>query len=63
MKTNWRDLNKQLPLLSEQEVLDLLNAERAGARRSTVLERLHQRYCSLRMTRERQEILNEAKTL
>jgi len=44
-------------------LLDLLNAERAGARRSTVLERLHQRYCSLRMTRERQEILNEAKTL
>lgn len=63
MKTNWRDLNKQIPFLSEQAVLDLLTAERNGARRSTVLERLHQRYCALRATRERQEILNEAKTL
>lgn len=63
MKLNWRDLNKRLPFMTEQEALDMLTEERTGARRSTVLERLHQRYCILRMTRERQEILNEAKTL
>lgn len=63
MKLNWRDLNKRLPFMTEQEALDMLTEERTGPRRSTVLERLHQRYCILRMTRERQEILNEAKTL
>jgi hypothetical protein len=57
---NWRDLNKKLNLLTEQQVLDLLNAERAGARRVTFLERLHQRYTALRTARERIELLQEA---
>lgn len=57
---NWRDLNKKLNLLSEQQVLDLLNAERAGARRVSFLERLHQRYTALRTARERIELLQEA---
>ena len=30
METNWRKLNKELALLSEPEVLQLLTAERAG---------------------------------
>lgn len=46
--------------MTEQEVLDLLNAERAGPKRVTMLERLHQRYTTLRAARERIEILKEA---
>lgn len=57
---NWRELNQKLNLLSEQQVLQLLNDERIGARRVTVLERLHQRYTMLRAARERVEILKEA---
>lgn len=63
MQTNWRKLNKELALLSENEVLELLNAERVGRRRLSILERLHQRYTMLRSERERREILREARTL
>jgi hypothetical protein len=57
---NWRELNKRLNLLSESEVLALLEAERTGQRRVTFLERLHQRYTALRTARERVELLQEA---
>jgi predicted lipoprotein len=57
---NWRNLNKQLNLLSEQQVLQMLNDERAGGRRVTFLERLHQRYTMLRAARERVELMKEA---
>ena len=57
---NWRELNQKLNLLSEEQVLQRLNDERIGARRVTVLERLHQRYTALRAARERVEILKEA---
>lgn len=60
---NWRQLNKELALLSEERVLALLNEERAGERRISILERLHQRYTALRTARERREILREARTL
>lgn len=60
MNMNWRDLNKKLNLLSESEVLELLEAERVGQRRVTFLERLHQRYTALRTARERVELLQEA---
>ena len=63
MKTNWRKLNKELALLSEEQVLSLLNDERANDRRISVLERLHHRYTTLRAARERREILREARTL
>ena len=56
----WRKLNDKLALMSEEDVLSLLNLERATTKRSTVLERLHQRYTTLRAARERQEILKEA---
>jgi len=46
--------------MDEERVLSLLDAERAGARRVSMLQRLHQRYCSLRDARERMEILKEA---
>lgn len=57
---SWRKLNDVLSTMTEQQVLDLLNAERAGAKRVTALERLHQRYTTLRAARERAEILKEA---
>lgn len=57
---HWRELNKKLNLLSEEEVLALLTEERFGARRVTFLERLHQRYTMLRAARERVELMKEA---
>lgn len=60
MQYNWRTLNQKLNLLSESEVLELLEAERVGQRRVTFLERLHQRYTALRTARERVELLQEA---
>ena len=56
---NWRELNEVLTDYTEQEVLDLLEDERKNARRSTVIIRLHQRYTTLRMLRERAELLGE----
>lgn len=63
MKLNWRQLNDKLHAMTEEEVLALLTEERAGARRITFLERLHQRYTVLRATRERLEILNEGEAV
>jgi hypothetical protein len=57
---NWRELNRKLNILTEDEVLALLDAERQGAKRVTFLERLHQRYTMLRAARERVELLKEA---
>ncbi len=59
----WKALNDQLADFTEQEILDLLEAEKRDARRSTVLVRLHQRYTVLRMLRERaalMEMINES---
>lgn len=58
----WKALNDQLADFTEQEVKDLLEDEIANARRSTILVRLHQRYTTLRMLRERaalMEIIND----
>jgi hypothetical protein len=63
LQTNWRKLNKELALMSEDQVLQLLNHERANQRRISILERLHQRYTMLRCERERREILREARAL
>lgn len=59
-RLTWRELNHTLGTKTEAEVLDMLNAERVNLRRVVVLERLHQRYNSLRITRERIELLKEA---
>ena len=42
--------------MSEQQVKDLLDQELNGARRIKMLERLHQRYNTLRVARERKEL-------
>ena len=57
---NWREINKALPDLDEDAVLRLLEDERKGEQRVTVLIRLHQRYTMLRAARERMEILGDA---
>lgn len=61
MQLTWRKLNEELKTFDEDKVLEMLNHERANARRVVVLERLHQRYTTLRASRERIELLQEAK--
>ena len=61
MKNTWRGLNDRPPTLSEEEVLGLLNNERNTLKRVSILERMHQRYNTLRVARERLELLKEAK--
>ena len=61
MKNTWRSLNDRLPTLTEEEVLGMLNNERDTLKRVSMLERMHQRYNTLRVARERLELLREAK--
>ena len=61
MKNTWRSLNDRLPTLTEEEVLAMLNNERDTLKRVSMLERMHQRYNTLRVARERLELLKEAK--
>jgi hypothetical protein len=56
----WRALNSKLSSLSEEQVLALLEQERAGRRSLRMLNRLHQRASYLRTTRERIELMQEA---
>lgn len=57
----WRKFQSELPNYSEAELLALLNEERNQHKRVSMLERIHQRYCTLRANRERLEILKEGK--
>lgn len=59
-KLSWRELNNQLSMMSEADVWGLLEAERFGEKRSSVLQRLHQRYNTLRVSRERIELMKIA---
>lgn len=60
MSYTWRKLNEVLASLPETDVKALLDAEVAGAKRAKVIERLHQRYNTLRVARERVALLKEA---
>jgi len=60
LTNTWRSLNNELSRMSEEDVLMLLNEEREGAKRVTMLQRLHQRYNTLRVARERLELLKGA---
>ncbi len=60
MNYTWRKLNEVLASLPETDVKALLDSEMAGARRVKVIERLHQRYNTLRVARERAALLKEA---
>ena len=57
---NWREINKVLPDLDEDTIKKMLDEERVGEQRQSVLIRLHQRYTMLRAARERMEILGGA---
>jgi len=59
--TTWRSLNAELRTMDEAAVFAMLEYERTNQRRVSVLERLHQRYNTLRVSRERIELLQEAK--
>ena len=61
MQLTWRKLNEELKTFDEDKVLEMLIHERANAKRVVVLERLHQRYTTLRASRERIELLQEAR--
>jgi len=58
---NWRDLNESLHELNEDQVRTMLDWELEHAWRVTVVERLHQRYNTLRVKREREELMARIK--
>ncbi len=57
----WRKFQTDLPNYSEADLLALLDEEQTQHRRVTMLERIHQRYCTLRSNRERLELLKFGK--
>ena len=60
MTETWRSLNAKIGRMTEEEISDALVLERATHKRASMLERLHRRYCSLRASRERIELMREA---
>jgi len=60
---DWRSLNKVLHTFREDQVKQMLDMEVVGQRRISVIERLHQRYNKLRVSRERVEFMKEGVTL
>lgn len=58
-RIDWRTLTVGLKDLTEDEALRLLEEEKAQHKRPTIARRLHQRYCMLRMARERDELMKE----
>lgn len=55
---NWRDLNAILKDLREDQVKHALDLEIASpVPRKKVIERLHERYNTLRVKRERKELM------
>jgi hypothetical protein len=56
---NWRELNARLGSLREDELAELIEQERQGERRPTLLVRMHQRFTVLRALRERRELLSQ----
>ena len=59
MQITWRKLNENMASLTEDEVMAMLEYERTHERRVKMLLRLHQRANSLRVARERIELLKE----
>jgi hypothetical protein len=56
---NWRELNARLSSLREDELANLIEEERQGERRTTLMIRMHQRFTALRAMRERRELLSQ----
>ena len=60
MLITWRRLNEYMATYTEEEIMAMLEYERTPERRVKMLLRLHQRANSLRVARERIELLKEA---
>lgn len=61
-EVTWRSLQKILPTLDEDAVINMLQEEcRSEFPRLSIVWRLHQRYTMLRMNREREEIVKAIK--
>jgi hypothetical protein len=58
---DWRSLHKVLTTFREDQVKAMLDYEIAGEARVSILERLHQRYNTLRVSRERVELLGKGR--
>jgi len=59
LQITWRKLNEFMATYSEEEIMAMLEYERTHERRVKMLLRLHQRANSLRVARERIELLKE----
>lgn len=59
-KVTWRELNREINTLTENDLETLIESELKGQKRVTILERLHQRFCAVRASRERIELLKQA---
>jgi hypothetical protein len=62
MNLSWRDLQRKLNQLTEDELWQLIEAELVGKRRVSLIERMHMRAAALRTTRERLDLLKRATT-
>jgi hypothetical protein len=60
---NWRVLNQHLNTFGEEKVRALLEHEMKNRCRAMFLQRLHQRYNALRVSRERIELLAKARAV
>jgi hypothetical protein len=56
---HWQHLTQVLPSLGEADVHRLICWELANRRNKAILKRLHQRYCKLRMEREREAMMTK----
>ena len=54
---SWRELNRTMNLLTEEALQELLDDELSGERRVNFVIRYHQRLNTLRVARERIELL------
>ena len=57
--TEWTDLIKNLPFMTEEEINAAIAKEAAGRARASRLTRMHQRMSKLRTARERRVLLGE----
>lgn len=56
---NWRVFNEMLNDIPENQVLEMLEYELLNENRKTFVERLHQRYSTLRAMRERATLMEK----
>lgn len=54
---NYVELNAAVCSLTEEQLIDLIEQELSGPKRTSILVRLHQRYTRVRAARERKEML------